>query len=67
MNVPAVALEGYLENTLNNFKELHERALTGPLQRKDLVTIQKNLNALDENKELQNIYKSFLQLKGVEL
>lgn len=67
MNIPATALESYLENTLNNFKELRERALTGPLQRKDLVTIKKNLNALDENKELQNIYKSFLQLKGVEL
>lgn len=67
MNIPSQALEGYLENTLNNFKDLHEKALTGPLQRKDLVTINKNLNALDERKELQNIYRSFLQLKGVNL
>lgn len=67
MNIPPQGLQCYLQNNLNNFNELQERALTGPLQRKDLITIKKNLEALSEKKQLQNIYKVFLELKGVQL
>lgn len=65
--IPEEAFFLYLQANLDNFKLLQERALTGPLQRKDLVTIQKNLAALDGDENLQNLYKTFLKVKGVQL
>lgn len=64
--IPEGALELYLQNNLNNFKKLKENALTGPLQRKDLLTIEKNINALGDDKEMQSIYKSFVEYKGIK-
>jgi predicted short-subunit dehydrogenase-like oxidoreductase (DUF2520 family) len=65
--IPEEALELYLQNNLNNFKKLKENALTGPLQRKDLLTIEKNINALGDDEKMQSIYKSFVEYKGIKI
>jgi hypothetical protein len=48
-----------LKQTLINFLTLREKALTGPIARKDLTTIQKNLASI-EGSPLYSIYKEFL-------
>lgn len=67
LHIPAQGLELYLQNNLDNFKSLHENALTGPLQRKDMETIQKNLKALEDREVLQELYKNFLKIKGMNV
>ncbi len=56
--MPSQAFDIYIEQIARNFTSLHEKALTGPFVRKDLVTIDKNIQAL-QNTPLENIYKSF--------
>ncbi len=57
-NVPTEFFEIYLSQILNNFLILKEKSLTGPLVRKDKMTMQKNEMALSGTK-LQSIYHSF--------
>ncbi len=61
LDIPAHAIETYILQITQNFIQLKEKSLTGPLVRKDQVTIEKNLKAL-ENSKLKKIYESF---KGV--
>jgi 2-dehydropantoate 2-reductase len=61
LDIPAHAVETYIQQITQNFIQLKEKSLTGPLVRKDQVTIEKNLKAL-ENSKLKKIYESF---KGV--
>lgn len=56
----------YLEKTMENLKEDYKSALSGPLARKDISTIKKNLNAL-ENDSFATVYKSFVQATHPEL
>lgn len=63
LNIPPEAVETYIQQITQNFIHLKEKSLTGPLVRKDQVTIEKNLKAL-ENSKLKKIYESF---KGVFL
>lgn len=63
LNIPTEAVETYIQQITQNFVQLKENSLTGPLVRKDQVTIEKNLKAL-ENSKLKKIYESF---KGVFL
>lgn len=55
-----------LKQTLNNFLNLGANALTGPIARKDQLTIDKNLTALSGVNQLQltRIYESFLEPKN---
>ena len=48
----------YMEQTFENLKTDRVNALTGPLARKDRVTVERNLRAL-EGDLYQNIYRSF--------
>jgi len=61
LDIPAHAVETYIQQITQNFIQLKEKSLTGPLVRKDQVNIEKNLKAL-ENSKLKKIYESF---KGV--
>lgn len=66
-NIPGSALDHYLQINLNNFKNLKNQSLTGPLQRKDLLTISKNITALNHELPMQELYKAFVKLKGIPL
>lgn len=58
LQIPPAAVETYIKQITENFIRLKENALTGPLVRKDQVTLEKNLNAL-ENSKLKKIYEAF--------
>jgi hypothetical protein len=55
------SLKIYMQKTLENFWNIGHQALTGPLVRKDLSTIQKHLQALDHHPQL-DLYLAFLKL-----
>lgn len=59
LGIPEEAFEIYIKKITENFIELKEAALTGPLIRKDNITIEKNIAALENNLKLQNIYEIF--------
>ena len=51
----------YLHQTFDNIAKL-ENSLTGPLQRRDQKTIDLNLQALEKDPQLYDIYKAFIAL-----
>lgn len=61
IHVPDQAFENYIKQITENFVQLKQKALTGPLIRKDENTISANLNSLQTDPSLQNIYQSFLK------
>ena len=65
LGLPKTALLPYMERVFANLKSA-DGVVTGPLIRKDLATIQRNLAAL-EGKPLQDVYKAFLALRGIAL
>jgi 2-dehydropantoate 2-reductase len=61
LKIPPQALQPYLQKSLENFFTQGPKALTGPIVRGDVTTIEKNLSALEKvNPQLQTIYKGFL-------
>lgn len=62
LSLPTDILEPYLEATLKNIKSNPQTALTGPLARRDLVTLAKNLESL-KNDSFHDVYKSFVLTK----
>lgn len=56
----------FLEKISENLKEDYKSALTGPLARKDVSTMRKNLTAL-ENDSFADVYRSFVQATHPEL
>ena len=58
--LPAESLHPYLKQLVSNFVDHPETALTGPLARNDLQTIERNLNALNGDR-MQAIYHSFVE------
>lgn len=56
-NIPFEAFTLYLRQSLENFISSGAAAVTGPIARKDLITIEKNKAALPE--KLKNIYSVF--------
>lgn len=57
-NIPAEAFNLYLQQITKNFIQSQAKALTGPFARKDISTIEKNIQAL-QGTSLQPIYQSF--------
>mgnify|MGYP003641179973 CR=1 FL=1 len=52
------ALLPLMESSLENLKELNPKeALTGPIARRDLKTVQKHIKLLENEEELLNLYK----------
>lgn len=61
LQIPAEALQLYSQQIVNNVYQAPTTALTGPLARKDEVTVTANLNALARH-PAQKIYQTFLEL-----
>jgi 2-dehydropantoate 2-reductase len=61
LNIPNEAFENYLQQITTNFLKLKKNALTGPLIRNDVLTIQKNKQALQFSK-LKKIYDTFVEV-----
>ena len=59
--IPKEAALPYLQKTFENLKVLPERALTGPIGRKDFTTLKANLHAL-QGDPMEKIYQSFLDV-----
>ena len=60
LKIPETAFNIYLQQALNNFIKYKASALTGPLIRNDLETMNKNIEAL-ANTKLQSIYAAFVK------
>jgi Domain of unknown function (DUF2520) len=64
LGIPAEAAFPYLERISRNLQNDSRGALTGPLQRKDMQTIHKNLEALDGD-SFRVVYQAFATAMGV--
>ncbi len=60
LQIPEKAFDTYIRQITENFIQLKQAALTGPLMRKDFSTIEKNQASL-VGSNLENIYKTFAQ------
>lgn len=58
--IPAECGQHYLKRITQNLLSDYQNALTGPLVRNDIKTIEKNINALKDD-PFQKIYKSFVE------
>lgn len=56
--LPAEAFDLYIQQITQNFLSMKANAITGPIVRKDVATIDKNISALSGT-PLQSIYQSF--------
>ena len=61
LNLPPEALDLYVKQITDNYLLLKEKALTGPVIRKDYATIERNLAALNESPNLKNIYSTLVK------
>ncbi len=61
LHIPDRAVETYIKQITINFIELRNNSLTGPLVRKDQITIEKNLTSLT-NSKLKTIYQNFVEV-----
>ena len=59
LQLPAEALDLYIKQITENYLAYKERAITGPLVRRDLTTIEKNLASLESKPKLKKIYSTF--------
>lgn len=62
MGIPKQGSRLYIEQTVANIFADPEKALTGPIPRRDSETVQKNLNSLAAD-PYQKIYRAFLNLQ----
>lgn len=60
INIPKEYLIPYCEQTMKNIVKDHHAALTGPLVRDDQITLNNNLNAL-ENDAFEIVYRAFIK------
>ena len=60
LGLPTETLHPYLKQLATNFSQSPETALTGPLARNDMPTIERNLNALN-NDPMQDLYRAFVE------
>lgn len=66
-NIPKEHSSIFFEQVMNNIKHCHKESLTGPLVRRDYKTINKNIDALN-NDSYQDIYKAFVgSFEGINL
>ena len=61
LGIPTEASDLYITQVTQNFVAQKENALTGPLVRKDNLTIEKNLSALSRFPRLKHLYSAFVQ------
>lgn len=60
LELPAHSLNPYLQQIAANFAHAPATALTGPLTRNDQHTLERNLQALDDD-PLQDLYQAFVR------
>jgi predicted short-subunit dehydrogenase-like oxidoreductase (DUF2520 family) len=65
MSLPLSVLEPYLLQNVKNFVNDPGSALTGPLNRGDHQTVERNLAALDGD-QLEQVYRSFVELHRMQ-
>lgn len=56
LDLPPEALDLYVKQITDNYLLHKEKALTGPIIRKDYATIERNIASLNESPNLKNIY-----------
>ena len=61
LNLPTEAFDLYVKQITDNYLELKEKAITGPLIRKDYTTIEKNISSLEQSHKLKNIYSALMK------
>lgn len=66
LGLPTEVFLPFLKQTLENLINDPKNSLTGPLDRRDLNTIQSHLKIL-ENSPFEAVYQSFLKLKDINL
>lgn len=59
LGIPKIAVDLFLKQSSDNFRNHGIAALTGPIARKDQVSIEKNLGALSRTPFLKKIYSLF--------
>ena len=59
-NIPSVSFDVYIKKITENFLSMKEKSITGPILRKEILTINKNIEALSGT-SLQSIYQLFIQ------
>lgn len=59
LNLPVEASDLYIKQITENYLSLKEKSITGPLVRKDYLTIEKNIFSLNQAPTLKNIYTAF--------
>lgn len=59
-NIPSAAFDVYIKKITENFLSMKEKSITGPISRKDRLTINTNIEALSGT-SLQSIYQIFSQ------
>jgi len=64
--VPQESIKPFLHQTLINLEKNYESAFTGPLSRRDLETIQRNITALASD-PYADVYRSFVKTQGLEI
>jgi len=61
-NISQEHLTPYLKQTLDNISHFPDQALTGPIMRKYIIILEKNLSALMQEKDsYQDIYKALIE------
>lgn len=58
---PAELLVPYYQSLIRNFEASPFDSLTGPVKRKDITTVNRNLDALREQEALKRLYEAFLE------
>ena len=59
LHLPPEGLDLYIKQITDNYINLKDLSLTGPIARRDFLTIDKNLDSLSESPKLKNIYSIF--------
>jgi predicted short-subunit dehydrogenase-like oxidoreductase (DUF2520 family) len=65
LNLPPEALHPYMNQILENVKK-SDAPLTGPLARRDMGTIRRNLNALSGDAAYEGVYRAFMATVGIQ-
>lgn len=59
LGIPDTAVDRYILQITQNFVNLKQESVTGPLVRRDHITINKNITSLEPYPDLQKIYQTF--------
>src|SRR5690606_6089874 len=66
LNIEPEFVFPYIDKITENIKYNYKTALTGPLARRDIPTLQKNFSALKDD-SFSNVYKSFIEATQPDL